>query len=72
MMRYRYRYGHPGYRYGVWANDMEDDRIDMVILEIDMGYIVTLPAAVINVHKGALYLVHFLDVAAQLRFEIII
>ena len=37
-----YRYGHPGYRYEIWANDMGDDSIDMVILEIDMGYVVTL------------------------------
>ena len=38
-----YRYGHPGYQYGIWANDMGDDSIDMVILDIDMGYLVTLP-----------------------------
>jgi len=31
-----------GYRYGIWANDMGDDRIDVVILRIDMGYLVTL------------------------------
>jgi hypothetical protein len=38
-----YRYGSPGYRYGIWANDVGDDHsIDMVILEIDMGYLVTL------------------------------
>jgi hypothetical protein len=40
-----YRYGHPPYRYGIWANDMGDDSIDMIISHIDMGYIVTLPAA---------------------------
>jgi hypothetical protein len=39
-----YRHGHPGYRYGIWANDMGDDNIDMVILYIDMGYLVTLVA----------------------------
>jgi len=38
-----YGYGHPGYRYGVWANDMGDDSIDLVILEIDMEYLATLP-----------------------------
>ena len=38
----QYRYGHPGYRYGIWANDMGDDSIDMVILDIDMGCLVTL------------------------------
>jgi len=39
-----YRYGHPGYRYGIWDIDMGDDSIDMVIQDIDMGYLVTLPA----------------------------
>jgi len=33
-----YRYGHSPYRYGIWANDMGEDSIDMVILDIDMGY----------------------------------
>jgi len=37
-----YRYGHPGYRHRIWANDVGDDSIDMVILDIDMGYLVTL------------------------------
>ena len=37
-----YRYGHPGYRHRIWANDMGDDSIDMVILDIDMGHLVTL------------------------------
>jgi len=37
-----YRYGHPGYRCGIWANDMGDDSIDMVIQDIDVGYVVTL------------------------------
>ena len=37
-----YRHGHPGYRYGIWANDMGDESIDTVILRIDMGYLVTL------------------------------
>jgi hypothetical protein len=37
-----YRYGHPGYRYGIWANDMGDDSIDTVIFHIDMGYLVSL------------------------------
>jgi hypothetical protein len=43
--RYGYlpdRYGHPGYRYGIWSNDMGDDSIDTVISHIDMGYLVTL------------------------------
>jgi len=31
-----------GYRYGIWANDMGDDLIDMVILRIDIGYFVKL------------------------------
>jgi hypothetical protein len=39
-----YRYGHPEYRCGSWTNDMGDDNIDMVILDIDMGYLVSLPA----------------------------
>jgi len=34
-----------GYRYGIWANDMGDDSIDMVILDIDIGYLVTLPGS---------------------------
>ena len=37
-----YRYVHPRYRYGIWATDMGDDIIDIVILDIDMGYLVTL------------------------------
>ena len=37
-----YRYNHPGYRYGIWANDMGDDSIDIVNSHIDMGYLVTL------------------------------
>jgi len=37
-----YRYGHPRYRYGIWDIDMGDDSIDTVILDIDMGYLVTL------------------------------
>ena len=48
-MRYRYgqppyRYGHPGYRYGIWDINMGDESIDAVILDIDMGYLVTLLA----------------------------
>ena len=35
----RCRYGD---RYGLWANDMGDDNIDIVISHIDMGYLVTL------------------------------
>ena len=45
VYRYDYlpcRFGHPGYRYGIWANDMGDDSIDMVISHINMGYLVTL------------------------------
>jgi len=37
-----YRYGHPGYRCWIWANDMRDGCIDMVIVDIDMGYLDTL------------------------------
>jgi len=37
-----YLYGHPGYRYGIWANDMGDDSIDTVIFHMDMRYLVTL------------------------------
>jgi hypothetical protein len=37
-----YQHGHPGYRCGIWANDTGDDSIDMVIPEIDMGYLATL------------------------------
>jgi hypothetical protein len=37
-----YRYGHPGYRYRIWSNDMGDDSIDSVIFHIDMGYLVSL------------------------------
>jgi hypothetical protein len=33
---------HPGYRYGIWANDMGDDRIDMALSHTDMGYLITL------------------------------
>jgi hypothetical protein len=40
-----YRYCHPEYRYGIWANDMGDDRIDMVISHINMGYLLTLGVA---------------------------
>jgi len=44
-MVYRYghsphRYGHPGYRYGIWDIDMGDDSIDIVMLDIDIGYLV--------------------------------
>ena len=28
---------HPGYRYGIWADNMGDDSIDTVISHIDMG-----------------------------------
>ena len=48
IYRYGYlpnRYGHPGYGYGMWASDMGDVSIDMVILRIDTGYLVTLPAS---------------------------
>jgi hypothetical protein len=38
----RYRYGHPEHRYGIWASDMGDVNIDMVISHIDMGYLVSL------------------------------
>ena len=31
-----------GYRYGIWDIDMGDDRIDTVILDIDVEYLVTL------------------------------
>jgi len=46
-MVYRYgylphRYGHPAYRYCMWARDMGDDSIVMVISNIDTGHIVTL------------------------------
>ncbi len=37
-----YRYGYLPYQNGIWANDMGDDSIDMVISHIDMGYLVTL------------------------------
>jgi hypothetical protein len=37
-----YRYGHPGYRYGIRADDMGDDSIDTVICRIHPGYLVTL------------------------------
>jgi len=40
-----YRYGHPGYRYVIRSNDMGDDSIDMNLLDIDMGYLVTLARA---------------------------
>jgi len=36
------RYGHPGYRYEIWVDDLGDDSIDIVILRIDMGYFATL------------------------------
>jgi hypothetical protein len=29
-----YRYGHPGYRYGIQANDVGDVRVGMVLLMI--------------------------------------
>ena len=34
-----------GYRYGIWYIDMVTHHIDMVILDIDMGYLVTLRVA---------------------------
>jgi hypothetical protein len=38
-----YRYGHPGrHRYGKWPNDMGEDSIDVVILDVDIGYLGTL------------------------------
>ena len=50
-MVYRYghsphRHGHPGYRCGIWDIDMGDDNVDMVILDIVMGYLVTRAAAI--------------------------
>jgi hypothetical protein len=50
ILSFRYRYGHPGYRYGIWANDMGDDSIDMVILDMDIGYLVTLPGSRTTTH----------------------
>jgi hypothetical protein len=47
-----YRYGHLGYRNGIWANDMGDDSIVMVILDIDMGYVVTLLITLIRTKIG--------------------
>jgi hypothetical protein len=37
-----------GYRYGIWADDMGDRNIDMVILEIDVSYLVTLSARAVT------------------------
>jgi len=37
-----YRYGHPRYQYGIRDIDMGGDSIDTVILNINMGYLVTL------------------------------
>jgi hypothetical protein len=48
-----YRYGHPGYRYGIWAYDMGDESIDMIILHIDMGYVVTLGRTLAAGHRRA-------------------
>jgi hypothetical protein len=39
----------------MWANDMGDDSIDTVILEIDMGYFVTLPPAPDPVAEGEVH-----------------
>jgi hypothetical protein len=39
-----YRCGHPGYGYGMWDIDMGDVCIDTVILDLDMGHLVTLCA----------------------------
>jgi len=54
-----YRYGHPpyrhdhrGYRYGIWSNEMGDDRIDTVSSHIDMGYLVTLVATCWHAARG--------------------
>jgi len=50
-----YRYSHPGYRYGIWANDMGDDTmIDVVISHIDMGYLVTLTPSIFLVRSRVL------------------
>ena len=38
----QYRYDHPRFQYGIWANDMGDDSVDIVNSHIDMGYLVTL------------------------------
>jgi hypothetical protein len=35
---FTYRDGRAGYRYGIWDIDMGDDSIDTVILDVDMGY----------------------------------
>jgi len=62
-----------GYRYGIWVNGMGNDNIDMVILDIDMGYIVTLsapPYPVVQVDDAAAILAlapH--GVAAQVEIE---
>ena len=42
-----------GYRCGIRANHMGDESIDMVILPIDMGYLVTLPAPRARGLRGA-------------------
>ena len=31
-----------GYQYGIWYTDVDIHRIDVVILDIDIGYLVTL------------------------------
>jgi len=44
------RYGVSIWEIGVsmWANEMGDDSIDMVVLHIDMGYLVTQTATAIH------------------------
>jgi hypothetical protein len=50
-----HRYGDPGYRYGIWDDDMGDDSIDTVIIHIDMGYLVTLRTSLGSLGLQALY-----------------
>jgi len=64
-----YRHGHPGYRYGIWAKDMGDDSIDMVISHIDMGYLVTLLPTIASSYDSSPSPFDDPVVAAQLAFE---
>jgi len=55
--------------HGIWANDMGDDILDMVILEIDKGYLVTLVRSCRIECNDDVDWGHSLDVVAQVGFE---
>jgi len=46
-----HQYGHPGYRYGIWD-------IDSVILNINMGYMISIWSSCISIWDGLSICLH--------------